>query len=140
MKLYLDTNILFFLGSGERDDFSAGVYEMLTNYENILQTSSVCVQEMVHLCQIGKSPWKKSVRMEAKDIIGWLHSVGVAVVSPTEKNLQALAELPMLDGHHDPNDRMIIAQAISDRTPLVSSDHQFKRYLRHGLQLVFNER
>ncbi len=35
---------------------------------------------------------------------------------------------------------MIIAQAISDKIPLVSSDHKFGRYVKFGLDFIFNER
>lgn len=42
--------------------------------------------------------------------------------------------------HHDPNDRLIIAQAIVDQAPLISSDYKFKMYERHCLDFVFNKR
>ena len=42
--------------------------------------------------------------------------------------------------HRDPNDRLIIAQAISDRATLISSDRKFDRYERYGLQFMFNKR
>lgn len=58
----------------------------------------------------------------------------------TERHLDTLAALPLYDDHHDPNDRLIIAQAIADRVPLVSSDQKFARYVRHGLDFIFNER
>jgi len=35
---------------------------------------------------------------------------------------------------------MIIAQAISDKMPVISSDRKFKLYEKQGLQLVFNKR
>lgn len=56
------------------------------------------------------------------------------------KHIDTLAALPIYDDHRDPNDRMIIAQAISDKIPLVSSDRKFIRYERYGLDFIFNER
>ncbi len=46
----------------------------------------------------------------------------------------------MFDDHRDPNDRLIVAQAISDRVPLISSDRKFERYRNYGLDFMFNER
>jgi PIN domain nuclease of toxin-antitoxin system len=35
---------------------------------------------------------------------------------------------------------VIIAQAISDKIPLISSDQKFKLYTSQGLDFVFNKR
>ena len=48
--------------------------------------------------------------------------------------------LPLFDEHRDPNDRLIIAQAISDKIALVSSDRKFDMYEKYGLEFVFNRR
>ncbi len=40
----------------------------------------------------------------------------------------------------DTNDRLIIAQAISDKATLVSSDLQFPKYRKYGLSLHQNKR
>lgn len=53
MKIYLDTNIvLFFLF--KQEELSIKVSNMLFDYSNILLTSTVCVDELIHLCQIEK--------------------------------------------------------------------------------------
>lgn len=66
------------------------------------------------------------------------HLAGIKIVAPTEKSLQAFSELPLLGDHHAPYDRLIVAQAISDRTPVVSSDHKFKNiHNRFLIVLVF---
>ena len=70
----------------------------------------------------------------------WLDDLGIRIVSVGVPHLQRLAELPMFDDHRDPNDRLIVAQAISDRVPLISSDRKFERYRNYGLDFMFNER
>ncbi|MBQ9671821.1 MAG: hypothetical protein IJV34_03090 [Prevotella sp.] len=40
----------------------------------------------------------------------------------------------------DPSDHVIIAHAITNGMPLVSSDRKFKFYEDQGLELVFNEK
>ncbi|MDR2578155.1 MAG: PIN domain-containing protein [Chitinispirillales bacterium] len=55
-----------------------------------------------------------------------------------EEHLRTLADLPQLSSHKDPTDRMIIAQAITEKITMVSSDTEFPRYVKHGLKLVSN--
>lgn len=99
MKVYLDTNMLYFLLLKNNEDISPAVSSILGDYQTVLCTSSVCAHELIHLCHIGKVPVGK-------------------------KN----------------NDRLIIGQAISDKVLLVSSDHKFERYVKYGLNFIFNKR
>ena len=53
MRLLLDTNVLvYFLYSD--DDLSPSVKINLLDYSNALFTSTVCIHELIHLCQTGK--------------------------------------------------------------------------------------
>lgn len=133
MRLLLDTNVLvYFLYS---DDYlSPSVKIDLLDFSNVLFTSTVCVQELIHLCQTGK------IKQNAERVISDLDNAGINIEQVTERHLKSFASLPLYDDHRDPNDRMIIAQAISDRIPLVSSDRKFSRYERHGLNFIYNER
>ena len=49
-------------------------------------------------------------------------------------------KLDIAPDHNDPNDHMIIAQSLSDKIPIISSDKKFKHYESQGLQLVLNKR
>lgn len=141
MRLYVDTNILVFLAMKGHDDISADVYELLNDYNNHVMTSTVCVHELIHLFQIGKArPRKGDSLSRIEDFEEWLASMNIEVAPVTVRHLRQLTALPLIDDHRDPNDRLIIAQAISDRIPLVSSDRKFGKYERYGLELVFNER
>lgn len=133
MRLLLDTNVLvYFLYS---DDYlSPSVKIDLLDFSNVLFTSTVCVQELIHLCQTGK------IKQNAEKVISDLDNAGINIEQVTERHLKSFASLPLYDDHRDPNDRMIISQAISGRIPLVSSDRKFLRYERHGLNFIYNER
>lgn len=133
MRLLLDTNVLvYFLYS---DDYlSPSVKIDLLDFSNVLFTSTVCVQELIHLCQTGK------IKQNAEKVISDLDNAGINIEQVTERRLKSFASLPLYDDHRDPNDRMIISQAISDRILLVSSDRKFLRYERHGLNFIYNER
>lgn len=141
MRYYLDTNILAFLLLEQEDELSSYVMSCVSDYSNTLFTSVVCVQELIHLCQIGKlSTGKKKESPNPTNIVNWLDDMGINIVSVNMQHLQKLSELSLFGDHHDPNDRLIIAQAIVDHAPLISSDHKFKMYECHGLDFVFNKR
>ena len=143
MRLYLDTNILIFMWNGELDCIDSDTFALLKGYENILYTSTVCVQELIHLCQIGKissNNKRVSSPIKAEEVLKWLESTAVNIVSVNKSHLQKYALLPLFDNHRDPNDRLIIAQAISDKISLVSSDRKFEQYKKNGLKMIFNNR
>lgn len=141
MRYYLDTNILAFLITGQRDEINRDVKESVFDYENRMMTSSVCVHELIHLYQIDKLPFKKGVKPPSPpDVLAWLEDLGIEVVLANKRHLQCFSELPMQADHRDPNDRLIIAQAIADHIPLISSDRKFEWYKKHGLEFIFNER
>lgn len=141
MRLYLDTNILVFL-LGERKSLDNAVMEILFDYSNAFYTSSVCVHELIHLFQIGKITWKKQngKPFEADDVLVSLQEMSIDVISVTEKHLAEYATLPIIKDHRDPFDRLIIAQAISDKATLVSSDLKFQWYEKYGLDFIQNKR
>lgn len=141
MRCYLDTNILVFLLTGRESELSHFIMQGFIDYTNSYYTSTVCVQELIHLCQTGKlKARRRDGQPNPKVIIGWLNDMGIGIEQVTELHLQHYSELPIMGDHTDPMDRLIIAQAITDRIPLVSSDRKFSRYEQYGLDLIFNER
>lgn len=142
MRLYLDTNILtYFLYN--REELSEDVGMMLFDYGNSLLTSTVCVHELIHLVQIDKvQRLEKGKRkpISPENIVDSISDAGIGITPVAKPHLSELASLPLYDDHRDPNDRLIIAQAIADRIPLISSDRKFSRYGRYGLEFIYNER
>lgn len=136
MRLYLDTNMLLALiGKGDCQ-LCRDVSAAFADYSNLLYASTVCIHEAVHLAQIGKV----DLDLRRTDIATLLADVGVEPVTVDLRHLQTLAALPLYPDHRDPNDRLIVAQAIADRAMLVSSDRKLSLYRRDGLDLLFNER
>lgn len=143
MRVYLDTNILaFMVGQDRWTSIGNDVRGVIKDYDTLLLSSSVCFAELVHLIQIGKVriPWQKDVRKASVLALKRLEELGVSMVPTTMEHIKTLMELPLYDDHRDPNDRLIIAQAMSDRVTLISSDRKFMRYGRYGLDFIFNER
>ncbi|MCD8282365.1 MAG: PIN domain-containing protein [Prevotella sp.] len=143
MKIYLDTNIVIYMLAGENDNIDGNTWMLLTDPENLLYTSSVCVQELVYLKQKGKVFSEKKRHKDGKTeetLVDRILRLGAEIVPFNEHHLRQLEQLPLLDDKCDPNDRAIIAQAISDQAVLVSSDREFVHYLKYGLNLHQNFR
>lgn len=143
MRAYLDTNIIAFLVGRDRgNSISHDVFAVINDYGTMLQVSSVCVQELVHLIQIGKVciPGFKDVRRAAEEALLRMEEMGIEMKPVTDLHIKTLIDLPFYNVHRDPNDRMIVAQAMTDRIPLISSDRKFSMYERYGLELIMNER
>ena len=81
-----------------------------------------------------------AVNTLAEAIIPWLKEMWIEIIPVDTLHLRQYAGLPLHGDHRDLNDRLIIAQAISDRIPLISSDGNFSDYTDDGLEFVFNER
>ncbi len=141
-KAYLDTNILVFLGTGNKDAISDKVREIIEDYSISLYTSTECVKELIYNLLIGKIPKSKKVKNQLTpyNVFEWLESMNIQVVPVDKQHLKKFAELPLYDDHKDPGDRIIIAQAIADKVSLVSSDRKFNRYEKSGLEFLYNER
>lgn len=137
MRYYLDTNILIFFFI-HPDEIDKDVLRIIDDCGNLLYTSTVCVHEMMHLYQIGKL---KSKRIGCtSDILPLIEQAGIKIVPVDKKHLDTYARLPLYDGHSDPNDRLIIAQAISDKIPIISSDLKFSLYSKNKLNFIRNKR
>lgn len=143
MRVYLDTNILaFIVGMDKGNSINADIRAIVKDYDTTLLSSNICALELLHLIQIGKIsvPNNKDIRKASVAAFKVLEQIGVTFVSFNEKHIKEMIDLPLYDDHRDPNDRMVIAQSISDRIPLISSDRKFSRYERYGLDFIFNDR
>ena len=129
-RFLIDTNVLvFFLKEQLDKDTDA----LLSDYSNQIYISSTSVMEFMNLVQSGRV---KSKKKNQKSVLQMIEELYINVLYVTKEHLQELENLPSVPNHNDPNDRMIIAQAMSNRLELVSSDTKFVHYKKYGLQLV----
>jgi tRNA(fMet)-specific endonuclease VapC len=139
-RYLLDTNIIiFFITNRFKDDVSSDIKSILQDYNNILHTSSVSVLELLQLCRIGKVKLSKGVKPEQLTTI-IEKDFNIKIQPFTLQNLQILSKLSISEGHNDPFDHAIIAQAISEKMVLISSDTKFENYTKQKLKFVFNKR
>jgi len=121
-----------------RYELSLEVQRILDDYSNRFLVSSVVVRELIHTYKTGsiRDAYSKSV----KDLFDAMEELGIDIVPMNKHHLLQYAALDVVPGHKDPNDHIIIAQSISDKIPIISSDRMFKEYRGQGLEFVYNRR
>ena len=138
MRYYLDTNILVFMLL-DTDEICRDVFNIINDYSNTFYVSSTVIKEVIHLYKRGIIRERRF--KSAVDILADIQNMGIEVRTLNETHLLQYAKMNInVDEHNDPNDHVIIAQSISDKIPLISSDRKFKHYENQGLKLVFNKR
>ena len=135
----MDTNVLIFtLFKNRRDELSRDVEDILRDYANRFYVSSVVVRELIHAHKTGDI--RDTEHKSVKDLFHSMEDSGIEIVPMNRHHLLKYAELDTAAGHKDPNDHIIIAQAISDKIPIISSDRKFKEYVGQGLLFIYNRR
>jgi PIN domain nuclease of toxin-antitoxin system len=122
MKLLLDTHLLIWWSSSP-ERLSTNVYNLITDPSNTFIFSIASVWEIQIKYQLGKlnliSPLPSLIETQQR--------VNKLRILPIE-----LAHIYALDGlpnhHRDPFDRIVIAQAIVEKMPLLSADTVFDAY------------
>ena len=126
MRLLLDTAVLIYaVESPER--LSKRAAAALRNPENILELSAISLAELAIKASIGKLAISEAVARQA------IEDLGIRVLPYTAEHALRLFGLPL--HHSDPFDRQIIAQALSEKIPVVSPDQKFGLY--EGLKIVW---
>jgi PIN domain nuclease of toxin-antitoxin system len=126
VRLLLDTAVFVFaIQTPERLSERARV--MLANPSNLRELSSVSVVEIAIKVALGKLDLSSSAMEQG------LEDMDVRVLPFTAEHAFHIFEVP---AHHgDPFDRQIIAQALSEKIPIMTSDEKFSLY--KGLMVVW---
>jgi len=125
MKLLLDTNILVRHADGK---LPRSIQRLLEKPSAELYVS------IITLWEIAMKPALH--RFSTDRVLEHLERIGARILPVTVAHTRVLYSLPM---HHDePFDRMIIAQALEEQCPVVSSDQRFPLYESVGLQVIWD--
>ncbi|MFZ0541155.1 MAG: type II toxin-antitoxin system VapC family toxin [Candidatus Sulfotelmatobacter sp.] len=119
LRVLLDTAILIFaVQSPER--LSSRAVAVLENPENVRELSSVSLTEIAIKTTLGK------LKFSAEFVRQAIQDMDIRILPFTAAHAYRLFDLPA--HHRDPFDRQIIAQALSEDIPVVTSDEKFKAY------------
>jgi PIN domain nuclease of toxin-antitoxin system len=136
-RYLLDTQTVVFFFS-DQSELTWYVRDKLNDFGNLFYVSTTTVKELIHLHNSGRikiKTWKT-----AADILPALKSAYFELLPVTEEHLATYATLATSKGHNDPNDHIIISQAITERMILISSDLKFEQYSAQKLHYLYNKR
>ena len=141
MRYLIDTNI-FVYATTDRDSLSRDVKAIMEDYDTTLYISAESVKELIvgyrtkGLCS---RRWKT-----AEEMVNAIEDEFYITILPLKKeHMLTLSRLDINEaqGHKDPSGHdVIIAHAITERMPLISSDRRFGFYREQGLDFIFNEK
>lgn len=131
-RYLLDTNIVlaYLFDPDKLDKIVAGLLE---DYDNLFYVSTISIQELIHLHRREKieTTWKRS-----EDILPEIDKT-FEILPVKKEHLMTYARLSVAKSHNDPNDHLIISQAITERITLISMDREFRHYTKQKLNLIF---
>ncbi len=71
---------------------------------------------------------KPALQRSSADVEQAVSDMGAQLLQISFPHLEELSRLPLNSNHRDPFDRMLIAQAIAEDIPIISSDSRFEEY------------
>lgn len=140
MRYLIDTNI-FVYAATDRDSLSHDVRAILEEPDTVLNISAESVRELIvgyrnkGLCS---KRWKSVEEMV--DAIEDEFYIQILPLKREHMATYARLEINEAQGHKAPSDHVIIAHAITEHLPLISSDTRFDFYRKQGLDLIFNKK
>ena len=122
MRVLLDTHTLLWWLDGDRR-LSARTRTLVSDPSTEVLVSAASAWEISIKAASGKLPRALDV---AADVLGCIHGQGFLPLDITVIHAQRAGSLPHF--HGDPFDRMLIAQALSEGVPILSTDEVFDGY------------
>jgi PIN domain nuclease of toxin-antitoxin system len=126
VRLLLDTVILIYAVEAP-EKLSRRAATALQNAENILELSAVSLSEIAIKAALGK------LRISAATARQAVQDLDIRVLPYTGEHALRLFDLPL--HHGDPFDRQIIAQTLTEKIPIVTSDRKFNLY--KGITIIW---
>ena len=130
MKYLLDTNA-FYLLTADFNRLSAAYQRILTDGGNEFVLSPASIWEMAIKVRLGKLNLNGVSLEDATGRLRVQQKIGLLPIK--RSHLLRIAALPKVKDHGDPFDLLIIAQALTENLPVLTSDGKFHLY---GVKVV----
>ena len=127
VRLLLDTEALLVIDAKGLDGLGKESRLLVADPDNDLLLSSVSITEIAIKASIGK------LQVTANIVTEIANDLQLTIINYEPRHANRLFSLPL--HHRDPFDRMLIATALLEQYPLVSSDSEFRKY--DGLKVIW---
>jgi PIN domain nuclease of toxin-antitoxin system len=121
MAYLLDTHTFLWFISGDKQ-LPESVVKKIEDISEPCYISIASFWEIAIKIQIGKL----KLEISLEELYRFAEINQIEIISINEKHLLTLLKLGLI--HNDPFDRLIIAQAISEKLIVVTKDKEFKKY------------
>ena len=121
MKILVDTRIALWIVEGS-DRLSSTSIQIIEDQENTLYVSAAAIWEIAIKHSKGK------LKVHPREARATFHLSGLIELPVSGDHAQAAATLPLFPDHNDPFDRIMIAQALHETMPLLTTDKKLCRY------------
>jgi PIN domain nuclease of toxin-antitoxin system len=122
VKVLLDTHVWLWM-QAEPEKLGPLALELVEEASNELLFSAASVWEIAIKVSAGKLNLPEPV---SRYVPSRMQSSGVSALAVSHAHAAGVAELP--NHHRDPFDRLLIAQALAEGVPILSSDVQLDEY------------
>ena len=137
-KFLLDTHIIVWFLSGNKR-LNNNVEYSIRYFQDTYYVSIEALHEIVTLQELGN---KIDFDFDIEQIAEMLETYNIKILPIEIKHLKALEKLtvPRINGkeHHDPSDRIMIAQTIAEKMIMISNDKKFPHYKDRDFYLFEN--
>lgn len=140
MRYLIDTNIIVYL-VGDPDMLDNDVKAIIAEPDTMLYASVESARELV-VAYNNKGLFAKRWKTAEAMLRSIVEEYYIEFRPVLLDHVMTYARLTLNEaqGHKDPSDHIIIAHAITEHMPLISSDTRFPFYRSQGLDLVINKR
>jgi PIN domain nuclease of toxin-antitoxin system len=129
-RILLDTSVIVWAYATGIEALPKQVQQLLISPETERLLSSVSLTEITV-----KTTISKALIFPYSAVLEAIQDMRLTVLPYSPAHALALFQLPFLEDHRDPFDRMLIATALQEKVPIVTGDRQFKRY--KGLEVIW---
>ena len=131
-NLLIDTHIFLWLAFSP-EKLSGTTLRHLQDKRNQVSISVLSFWEIALKYQLGKLSLSGIL---PNQLLGAAEQMGIGVADITSNEFATFFQLPSVDNHEDPFDRLIIWQCISQSRTLVSYDAHLDSYIELGLRVL----
>ena len=133
MTYLIDTHT-FIWAISNTEKLSEVARSIITDEDNDIFVSTVSFWEISLKTSIKKFYFEG---IENSEMPEYARKMGFRILDLGAKETSTFADLPLVDNHKDPFDRMIIWQTICNDMTLISKDQLFEQYKKYGLRVLW---